>query len=157
MDERARDLPPNFLAAVMTVVVYLATVIMVFGFLSLFLDRDVIAERDAGTVLGPTMVAAAVIVTFVAMVRLRAERPPWWAAAVTVTSTYLVMITVAGLGYAVARREPFWAVLYLQQQAGSPFVIAAALLSGAAIITFWAVSARAGTGNRGIDRGDPDE
>jgi hypothetical protein len=152
MDERARDLPPNFLAAVMTVVVYLATVIMVFGFLSLFLDRDVIAERDAGTVLGPTMVAAAVIVTFVALVR-----PPWWAAAVTVTSTYLAMITVAGLGYAVARREPFWAVLYLQQQAGSPFVIAAALLSGAAIITFWAVSARAGTGNRGIDRGDPDE
>jgi hypothetical protein len=157
MDERARDLPPNFLTAVMTVVVYLATVIMVFGFLSLFLDRDVIAERDAGTILGPSMVAAATIVTFVALLRLSIERPPWWAAAVAATSTYLAMIVVAGLGYAVARREPMWAVLYLQQQAGSPFVIAAALLSGAAIITFWVVSARTGTGNRGIDRGDPGE
>jgi hypothetical protein len=157
MGVQAQDPPPNLLPVVMTTVVYVATVIMVFGFLSLFLDRDVIAERDAGTVLGPAMVAAGSLVTFIALLRLNTRRPPWRAAAVSAASTYLAMIVVAGIGYAIARLEAVWAVLYLQEQAGSPFVVAAAVLSGVAIITFWVVSARAGVDNRGIDRRDPGE
>lgn len=157
MAEQPRDPQPNLLLAVMTLVAYLATVIMVFGFLSLFLDRDVIAERDAGTLLGPSMVAAACLVTFVRLRRLRPEQRPWRPAALAAASTYVVMILVAGVGYAFARQQPMWFVLYLQQQAVSPFVVAAAVLSGAAIIAFWAVSARSANDNRGIDRGDPGE
>lgn len=157
MPEPQPEPQTNLLYAVMTLVGYLATVIMVFGFLSLFLDRDVIAERDAGTILGPSMVAAACVVTFVTMRRMRPGQLPWRAAAVSATSTYLLMLLVAGIGYAFARQQPMWFVLYLQQQAGSPFVIAAALLSAAAIVTFWAVSTHAGTDNRGIDRGEPGE
>lgn len=157
MAEPQQEPQTNLLYAVMTLAGYLATVIMVFGFLSLFLDRDVIAERDAGTLLGPTMVAAACVVTFVRLRRLRPGQLPWRAAALAAASTYLVMILIAGTGYAFARAQPMWFVLYLQQQAASPFVIAAALLSAAAIVTFWAVSTHTGTGNRGIDRGESGE
>jgi len=40
--------------------VYIAVIICIFGFISLFTELDVIAESDAGTAVGSVMVAAAV-------------------------------------------------------------------------------------------------
>jgi len=55
--------------ALMGTVLYAALVITSAGFESLLLDRDVIAERDAGTLLGPSMVAAAVLVVLLSLLR----------------------------------------------------------------------------------------
>ncbi|NRD26673.1 DUF6121 family protein [Frigoribacterium sp. VKM Ac-2836] len=55
--------------AVMGTVLFGALVIMVAGFEALLLDRDPIDEPDAGTLLGPLMVAAAVLVVLLSLLR----------------------------------------------------------------------------------------
>ena len=55
--------------AVMGTVLFGAIVIMVAGFEALLLDRDPIDEPDAGTLLGPLMVAAAVLVVLLSLLR----------------------------------------------------------------------------------------
>ncbi|GAB2979841.1 DUF6121 family protein [Frigoribacterium salinisoli] len=53
-------------------VLYVATVITASAFESLLLDRDVVAERDAGTLLGPGMVVAAGLVVLLTLFRAAA-------------------------------------------------------------------------------------
>lgn len=53
----------------MGTVLFGALVIMVAGFEALLLDRDPIDEPDAGTLLGPLMVAAAVLVVLLSLLR----------------------------------------------------------------------------------------
>ena len=53
-------------------VLYVATVITASAFESLLLDRDVVAERDAGTLLGPGMVVAAALVVLLTLFRAAA-------------------------------------------------------------------------------------
>lgn len=55
--------------AVMGTVLFGALVIMVAGFEALLLDRDPIDEPDAGTLLGPLMVAAAVLIVLLSLLR----------------------------------------------------------------------------------------
>ncbi|PRY67545.1 hypothetical protein B0I08_106152 [Glaciihabitans tibetensis] len=148
--------PPNrFLLPALATVAYFAMVIATFGFLSLFLGRDVISDPEAGTLLGPSMVLAAALVTFRALVRTAGRTTPWGASAAAVASVFVIMILVGGLGFAWAQGEPVWLLIYAAQQASSPFVIAAALLSGAIVLSLWAVSSRPPGDGRGIDRGEP--
>jgi hypothetical protein len=148
--------PPNrFLLPVLATVLYLALVIAAFGFLSLFLGRDVIAEADAGTLLGPMMVAAAAAVTFRALVRVVGRQSPMGTALVAATSTYLVMIVVGAVLYAWGQGELVWLVIYSARQAVSPFVVSAAVLAGLTVVSLWAVSPRAERPGRGIDRSGP--
>jgi hypothetical protein len=147
--------PNRHLLPALATVLYVALVITTFGFLSLFLGRDVIAESDAGTLLGPAMVAAAAVVTFVALVRVTDRRTPWGAALAAAASTFIVMIVVGALLYAWARGEIVWLVIYAAQQSVSPFVIAAALLAGLTVVSLWAVSPHAEEPGRGIDRSGP--
>ena len=55
--------------ALMGSVLFAALMIATAGFESLLLDRDVIAEPDAGTLLGPAMAAAAFLVVLLALMR----------------------------------------------------------------------------------------
>jgi hypothetical protein len=145
----------RYLLPALATVLYVALVIAAFGFLSLFLGRDVIAESDAGTLLGPAMVAAAAAVTFVALVRVADRRTPWGAVLAATTSTFIVMIAVGAFLYAWGRGELVWLLIYSAQQARSPFVIAAALLAGITVVSLWAVSPRSAGRDRGIDRSGP--
>ena len=58
--------------AVMGTVLFVALVITTSAFASLLLDRDVIDEPDAGTLLGPAMVAVAALVVLLTLFRAAA-------------------------------------------------------------------------------------
>lgn len=111
-------------------VVYIATIVALWGILSLVLDRTVIDYADAGPLLGPAMVTAAVIVTWITLWRTRNARSPWLGAVVATAGTFLIMLAVAAVGYAPVAAAHF---------ALSPFVLGAALLAGLLVMGTWAV------------------
>lgn len=55
--------------AVMGTVLFAALIIATAAFESVLLDRDVIAEPDAGTLLGPAMFAVAVLIVLLSLLR----------------------------------------------------------------------------------------
>ncbi|RUQ98870.1 DUF6121 family protein [Labedella endophytica] len=60
--------------AVFAAVLYLALLVCAFGFVSLLADVDVVSREGTGRFVGPAMVATAVVVVLVALVR-EARRP----------------------------------------------------------------------------------
>ena len=140
-----RQLPPPpdpRMLPVLATVTYTAAVIALWGFVSLALNVDAIAQRDAGPLLGPAMVLGAVIVTFVALLRVRSRVPPTVAALVSVASVYVAMLIIGAVGYAIIRADASWLVLFVGAYALSPFVLGAALLSGVAVVAVWAATRR---------------
>ena len=118
--------PPNpALLPTLAAVVYLATIVAFWGILSLVLDREVVDYPDAGPLLGPVMVAAATIVTWIILLRTRRSRSPWPAAVAALLLAMVAMLTVAAVGYAPSAALHF---------ALSPFVWGAAGLSGIIVL-----------------------
>jgi len=129
----APQLPPApnpALLPVLATVVYVAGVVGVWGGLSLLLDRDVVDYADAGPLLGPAMVATAAVVTLLVLLRTRGARGPWLGAVVAVVGSGFGMLAAAGIGYGL-EAVPHFAI--------SPFVPAAAVLSGVIVVGTWAV------------------
>jgi hypothetical protein len=124
--------------AVLVVVTYAAAVIALWGFVSLALDVNVVAQTDAGPLLGPAMVLASVVVTFVALLRVRRRRSPVAAGVLAAASVYVVMLVVGAVGYTLIRADGAWLVLFVGSYALSPFVLGAAVLAGAAVVVMWA-------------------
>ena len=135
--------PDPRMLPVLAAVTYAAAVIALWGFVSLALNADAIAQRDAGPLLGPAMVLGAVVVTFVALLRVRARTSPTVAALVSAASVYVVMLGIGAVGYAIIRADVSWLVLFVGGYALSPFVLGAALLSGIGVVVVWAATRRA--------------
>lgn len=114
---------------VLATVTYLAAVIALWGGLSLLLDRDPVDYRDAGPLLGPAMVAAACAVTWVALWRITHTRAWAWVL-VALAGSLVAMLLVGAAGYAITRSDAAWLLLAAGHFALSPFVLAAAVLSG---------------------------
>lgn len=130
------QLPPPRNSAVLpalAAVVYVAAVVALWGMLSLLLDREVVDYPDAGPLLGPAMAAAAAVVTWLALLRTRRSRSPWPGAVAAVVLSALAMLLIAAVGYGAAA-VPHFAI--------SPFVLAAAALSGATVLATWAIHPR---------------
>lgn len=138
--------PSKALLPVLTAVTYLAAVIAAFGFISLFADRDVIDIPDAGTLLGPAMVASATIITLVASVRALDRPTPWGPGFLGLAGSYCSMLLIGGIGYALVKGQALWVIFFISTQAVSPFVLVAAALSGLAVIGLWAVSRHSAVG-----------
>ena len=119
---------------VLMAVVYGAALIATWGFTSLALDADVISEKDAGPLLGPAMAAGAIVVTWAWLMRQRKGGRPWGASVLAAASVWFVMVAVGGIGYAVTRGEPAWALLFAARYAPSPFVLLPAVLAGVVIV-----------------------
>ena len=126
--------PPNpALLPVLATVVYLAAVAALWGVLSLLLDRDVVDYPDAGPLLGPGMAVAAGVVTWIALVATRRTRSSWAGAVLAVPLAAAGMLVVALLGYGPVA-VPHFAI--------SPFVLAAAALSGITVHVVRGIRAR---------------
>ena len=110
-------------------VVYLASVVALWGILSLALDREVVDYPDAGPLLGPAMAAAAVVVTWVTLLRGRRSRSPWPAVLAATLLSAAAMLVVAAIGYAPSAALHF---------ALGPFVPGAAVLAGITALVAWA-------------------
>lgn len=127
MSEPVRRPPPSnpTMLPLMGAVIGLAGIVALWGILSLVLDRNPIDYPDAGPLLGPTMVAAAAVVTWIVAWRVRR---PWVAALVAFAGTFLAMLVVAGIGYGVTRGSLEWMLRAPAHFAIGPFVPGAAAL-----------------------------
>ena len=123
--------PPNpALLPVLAAVVYVAGLVALWGLLSLLLDRDVVDYPDAGPLLGPAMAAIAAVVTLLVLLRNRRARGPWLGAVAAILFSGLGMLAAAGVGYGPVA-VPHFAI--------SPFILAAAVLSGVIVLGTWAL------------------
>ena len=127
---------------VFATITYAAAVIALWGFVSLALNVDAIAQRDAGPLLGPLMVLGACVATLAALLRVRTRPSPTATGLVAAASVYVVMLGIGAIGYAIIRADVSWFVLFIGAYALSPFVLGAALLSGLNVVVVWALTRR---------------
>lgn len=120
---RRRDL----LIALFVAVTWAAAVFAVAGVLAVLLDRDPV-ESPAPVVAGPIAVAVAGVAVWLAVGLTASARMPWIGALAAAASVYLVVVGAALL---VSFR-------LFAEQAGSPFVIVAAVLAAVAVVATWA-------------------
>lgn len=133
MTEQPPRLPPPAdpaLLPVLGAITFVAAVIAYWGFLSLLTDQDVIGYSDAGPLLGPVMVLAAGVVTWLAIWRLRG----WTSAGVALVGSLAAMVLIGAVGYTATRGELTWLLLASAEFVTSPFLLGAAALS--ALVTF---------------------
>ena len=109
------------------------------GLLSLLLDIDVVPERDAGSLVGPAMIAAAVVALLVRLLLGAARDRRGLLPVETLFGTYLVLLVAGAVAYAVVRRNLAAALLFAGDSAVSVFVLLPALLAGVAGLVFTAV------------------
>jgi hypothetical protein len=143
VSEPQRPSPPPAdprVLAILATVTYGASVIALWGFVSLAIDVDAISQRDAGPLLGPAMVLAACLVTFGAVRRALGRATPTGSAGLAATSVYVVMLVVGAVGYSASRADLTWLVLFVGGYALSPFVLGAALLSALTVLGAWALT-----------------
>lgn len=127
MSEPTPERPKSIFLALLATVTYLACVITGWALISVALDRDVIENRDAGTLVGPMAAFAASAVTFFSLRGLRTMTSPVGRAIVAVACSYLIMVAVVSVG----------APVIVGDVASGPFAIMAALLSGVTVIAVW--------------------
>ena len=139
-DARLPPPPDPRMLPLLATITYGAGVIALWGFVSLALDVDAIAQTDAGPLLGPAMVITACVITFAALLRVRNSTGPTVLALVAAASVYIGMLLVGAIGYTLVTADLSWFVLFVGSYALSPFVIAAALLAAADVLVVWALS-----------------
>lgn len=121
---RRRDL----LIALFVAVTWAAASFAVAGVLAVLLDRDPV-ESPAPVVAGPSAITVAGVAVWLAVGLTARARMPWIGALAAAASVYLVVV---GAALVVSFR-------LFAEQVGSPFVIVAAGLAGAAVVATWAV------------------
>jgi hypothetical protein len=146
MNEAPRQLPPPSNPALLPVLVagtYLASVVALWGFLSLFLNREVIDYPDAGPLLGPAMVAAATTVTWI--VGWKAHS--WLSVVGAFVGSLAAMLLVGAVGYTLTKGDLSWMLQTSAHFALSPFVLGAAALSCLAILILRLATSKPTTGH----------
>ena len=92
------ELPPPphpLMLPVLATATYLAALIAMWGFTSLALDTDVVVDKDASRLVGPSMAAAAALVVLLALRSLGGRASPWWTAVAASTLSYGAMLLAA--------------------------------------------------------------
>jgi hypothetical protein len=127
------------LLTVMATVTHLGLVVLTIGLLFYVTDNDVIVESDAGTTLGPAMVLGSMATVFFVLARSFgvAERDHGGrprvilpTALASVAISYVAMLVIGSLLYALRRDEVVWLVLFAGRYAGSPFVVGSSIWAG---------------------------
>ena len=128
--------------AVFAAVAYLAALIALWGILSVIVDRDVIDYVDAGPLLGPSMVIAALLVTFSSVRSIAIAARPWRMVLGSAALTLVAMLLVGGVGYSITRGDFGWIPAATVHFALAPFVPGAAVLSSVVVAASRAVARR---------------
>ncbi|PZF57366.1 hypothetical protein DEJ23_07730 [Curtobacterium sp. MCSS17_008] len=119
----------RWLIATMTSVLFIALVIAVTGFEALLADVEAIAQPDASPYLGPAMVVGAGVVVFLATASGVREGNPGVTALVAAAGTYLVMLGVGSVGYALTRGDGTELLVFPAGAALSPFVVGSVVVA----------------------------
>jgi hypothetical protein len=113
----------RWLIATMTSVLFIALVVAVSGFEALLADVEPITQPDATPYLGPAMVVAVAIVVFLATGTGAREGNPGVTGLVAAATSYLVMLGVGAVGYALIRGDVTELLVFPAGSALGPFVV----------------------------------
>lgn len=128
------------------------------GVMSLVADRDVVAEPDAGPLVGPAMAIAALAVLFLSLLGgLRpSPRAPSVPVARAIVASGLVWVlgpAVGAIAYSLGQEQPLSGLLFFSRHLVSPFTIASAAIVLLAVLLLPLLStARSGAGEGGSPR-----
>ena len=117
------------MAAVLTV----ALIVFVDGVLSLVLDRDVVAEPDAGPLVAIAATGFVVVLVFVVTLRRKPASRPLRVIVAALGS--LVGAPLAGaLGYGIVRGDPSTVLIYFGAHLIDPFSLAVAAVAASVVL-----------------------
>jgi len=116
------------LLAVMAAVLTLALLIFAFGFISLFLDRNVVDQADAGPLVGPIMVLAVCAIVVRATLRLAVGRIGRSMVSAGLASA-VVPPAIGAAIYVVTRGQLGVFPVFFGHQVLSPFTVATVVVA----------------------------
>lgn len=127
----------NYAAGVATfgIILFVTLVIASFGMISLFTDTDVIAEADAGPLVGPSMVAAAVLTTFALWLAIAFRLPPKRihaslpVALAIGLAAYFAFVVVGSILYVFSTGQILSFAIFMGAHMVSPFAVTVALIA----------------------------
>ncbi len=119
----------RWLVATMTSILFIALVIAVSGFESLLADIAIISQTDATPYLGPAMVLGGAVVVFLATAFGIPDGNPGVTGLVAAATSYLVMLGVGSVGYALIRRDVTELLVFPAGYALGPFVVGSVVIA----------------------------
>jgi hypothetical protein len=123
--------------AVFAVVLFVALAIAASGIISLYADREVLTERDAGPLVAPSMFAAAAVALYVQLITLGLRRGPVVVTALgTAVVTYLIFLLSGATLYSLGKARPVLGLLFLGANALGPFALAVAVIAFVVALAF---------------------
>ena len=104
---------PAWVVAAFASALYLAVVVFAYGFVSLLTDAEVIPSADAGLLVGPAIVGAAVLALLLHLGRaLRSPRNTLGVVLLAAAWTWGAAVAVAVIGYVLATGTALAALLF---------------------------------------------
>jgi len=123
--------------AIFAVVLFLALAIAASGVISLYADREVLTERDAGPLIAPTMFAVATAALYVLLVTFARRRGSIVAGALlTAVITYFFFLISGATLYSLGKGRPLLSLLFFGSNGVGPFAIAVALIAFVVALAF---------------------
>ena len=123
--------------AAFAVVLFLALAIAASGIISLYADREVLTERDAGPLVAPIMFVVATAALYALLVTFGRRRGSLFAGAlVTAVITYFFFLISGSILYSVGKGRPLLSLLFFGSNALGPFAIAVAAIAFVVALTF---------------------
>ena len=104
---------PAWVVAAFAAALYLAVVVFAYGFVSLLTDAEVIPSADAGLLVGPAIVGAAVLALLLHLARaLRSPRNILGVVLLAAAWTWGAAVVMAVIGYVLATGTALAALLF---------------------------------------------
>ena len=134
MDARTRYVST---IAVFAAVLFLALAIAATGIISLYTDREVLTELDAGPLIAPTMFSAATAAFYALLVTFGRRRGSHFAGAlVTAMITYFLFLLSGSTLYSLGKGQPLLSLLFFGSNAVGPFAITVAGIAFVVALAF---------------------
>lgn len=125
------------IVAVFAVVLFLALVIAASGIISLYADREVLTERDAGPLIAPVMFAVATAALYTQLVSLGLRRGSIIVNSVVIAIVcYFFFLLSGSTLYSLGKGQPLLGLLFFGSNALGPFAIAVLAIAFVVALAF---------------------
>ena len=126
-----------YTVAVFAVVLFLALAIAASGIISLFADREVLTERDAGPLIAPVMFAVATAALYTQLVTFGLRRGSIVLNAVVIAIVcYFLFLFSGSMLYSLGKGRPLLGLLFFGSNALGPFAAAVLVIAFVVALAF---------------------
>ncbi len=116
--------------AVFAVVLFLALAIAASGIISLYADREVLTETDAGPLIAPTMFVVATVALYAVLVTFGRRRGSIAVGAIlSAVITYFSFLISGSILYSLGKGRPLLSLLFFGSNAVGPFAVSVAVIA----------------------------